>query len=270
MLFGFLYKFFYPFTFKDRIESNQQPCTKKQKKEVSLFFLYKFFYPLAFKDGIESNQQPCTKKQKKEGLVFGDDRITQSVVAKWLGFVWSRQVESLDFNFRCESVKHAVVHLLVPNNLPLPEETENSILTSDVHISGATLVLEDLWILASHFSGSVIINISAPNLSKVSVDARLGQLWFKNVPRLAEACLRISGPRYPMHHFTSTLSCLTSQLHKLILNGPDANKLLGKGFPQLPNLKELLVEHTCLLPVTHVISACPRLQCFFFKVAIYF
>ncbi|KAG6406913.1 hypothetical protein SASPL_134530 [Salvia splendens] len=65
MVFGFLYKFFYPSAFKDEIESNQ-----------------------AFKDEIESNQQPCMKKQKKEGLGFRADRInvvsTSLLSSRWM------------------------------------------------------------------------------------------------------------------------------------------------------------------------------------------
>ncbi|XP_047977145.1 uncharacterized protein LOC125219263 [Salvia hispanica] len=142
-----------------------------------------------------------------------------------------------------------------------------SVLTGDVHISEATPALEDLRIAGCVYLKSAIVNISAPNLSIVCVDARPGHaLRFKNVPRVVEALFNIEGPEYTMQHFTSTLSCLTSQLHKLTLYGPDADKLSGKGFPQLPNLKELILyKHTCLLSLANMISSCPRLQCLTFK-----
>ncbi|KAG6388319.1 hypothetical protein SASPL_149744 [Salvia splendens] len=233
-------------------------------------------------------------------LNFYVNKSAQSAVTKWLGFVWSRQVESLNMNFRCYNVKHAVMledllgqmrpmkYLqnlslimmkvrgedisLFLKNCPFLRKLRiaHSFLTSDVHISGATLALENLWIIGCSFMESVVINIFAPNVFMVCVDARPGKLRFKNVPRLADARLRITGPTYTMDHFTSTLSCLTSQLHRLTLDGRDTDKLLAKGFPQLPNLKELSVELTCLLPVTHVISACPRLHCFIFMVGIHF
>ncbi|XP_047943230.1 F-box/FBD/LRR-repeat protein At4g00160-like [Salvia hispanica] len=238
---------------------------------------------------LESHQALFLKQFR---LHFYANKSAQSVVTKWLGFVWSRQVESLDLNFRCEMLNYQVVledllgemrpmkYLqnlsltlmqlrgedisLFLKNCPFLRKLriEESFLTSDVRISGATLALEDLHISGCIFSESFIINISAPNLSIVSVDARPGQLRFKNVPRLADACFLIQDPSYTMHHFTSALSCLTSQLQKLTLHGAVDN-LLGKGFPRLPNLKELNVgDHTCLLPFTYVISACPRLQCF--------
>ncbi|XP_047943232.1 F-box/LRR-repeat protein At3g26922-like [Salvia hispanica] len=245
---------------------------------------------------LESHQAPFLEEFR---LHFYVNKSAQSAVAKWLRFVWSRQVESLDLNFRCDKENDLVVledllgemkpmkYLqnlslmmmklrgedvsLFLKNCPLLRKLRiiQSYLTSDVHISVATPALEDLQIALCVFSESVIINISAPNLSIVCVDARPGQLRFKNVPRLADTSFIIEGPSYTMHHFTSTLSCLTSQLHKLTLCGPNVDKLLGKGFPQLPNLKELfLSDRTCLLPLTYVISACPRLQCFTITVGI--
>ena len=50
--------------------------------------------------------------------------------------------------------------------------------------------------------------------------------------------------------------------------------LLREELPYMPNLKELYVvvsrvhAHLCLVPVTSIISACPHLQMFTFKVGI--
>ncbi|KAL1534172.1 hypothetical protein AAHA92_30390 [Salvia divinorum] len=253
---------------------------------------------------LQSHQALSLKRFR---LCFYANKSAQSTIIKWLEFVWSRRVKRLDLNFRCESRRHAVVlqdllgemrpmkYLetlvlklmkvsgedisLFLRNCPFLRRLNiaSSFLTSDVHISGATLALEELWIIKCSLLGYVI-NISAPNLSSVCVDARPGQLWFKNVPRLAVAFFHIISPTFTMHHFASSLSCFTSQLQKLtlyLINYDDDHddhddvliwqKLLGKGFPQLPNLKELRVWHSCLLPVTHVIMACPRLQYFKFK-----
>ncbi|KAG6432516.1 hypothetical protein SASPL_104093 [Salvia splendens] len=250
---------------------------------------------------LESHQALSLKQFR---ISFYVNKSAQSAIIKWLKFVWSRQVKRLDLNFWCDSREHAVVlgdslgemrpmkyleNLSVKmmkisgedislflRNCPFLRKLNitTSFLTSEVHISGATLALEDLQIIGCSLRES--INICAPNLTIVCVDARPGKLWFKNVPRLAVATFEIRSPRYTMHDFASALSCFTSQLHKLTLtlishpNDDDDDvliwqKFLGKGFPQLPNLKELIVNHSCLLPVTHVISACPRLQYFVFK-----
>ncbi|KAL1534171.1 F-box/LRR-repeat protein-like protein [Salvia divinorum] len=144
----------------------------------------------------------------------------------------------------------------------------DSSLTSDVHVCGTTLMLEDLLICRCNIMESVININFAPNLSVVVVDAKPEQLWFENVPRLALANLRIASPRYRMQHFSSAVSCFASYLQTLILYLSYPKKLLRKGFPQMPNLKLLTVrdisayEHGCLLPTTYAISACPRLQRF--------
>ena len=65
--------------------------------------------------------------------------------------------------------------------------------------------------------------------------------------------------------YTYNIICDDSSLVVLIWQ-----KLLTEGFPQLSNLKTLIIadrdfythDNTCLLAATHVISACPRLQIF--------
>ncbi|XP_042009310.1 F-box/LRR-repeat protein At3g26922-like [Salvia splendens] len=229
---------------------------------------------------------------------FYINKSAQSIVAKWLEFVWSRQVKSLDLDLCCVSENNAVVLgdslgemkpmkylqtlyftnikvsgediALFLKNCPILRKLDitDSSLTSDAHVSGTALMLEDLRISRCNIRESVINIDSALNLSIVVVDAKPEQLWFNNVPRLALANLRIASPRYRMQHFLSAVSCFTSQLQKLLLYLTYPKKLLRKGFPQMPNLKVLIIressayEHGCLLPITSVISACPRLQRF--------
>ena len=91
----------------------------------------------------------------------------------------------------------------------------NSSLTSDVHVSGATLALKSLEICRCY--GSDVITISAPSLSIVSVDAAPRKLRFENVPKLVDAKFRLITQGYIVDHFCSMISCLTSQLQKLTL-----------------------------------------------------
>ncbi|XP_041990411.1 F-box/FBD/LRR-repeat protein At3g52680-like [Salvia splendens] len=125
---------------------------------------------------------------KRFRLHFYANKSAQSVVTKWLGFVWSRQVESLDLNFRCDMQNYQVVledllgemrpmkYLqnlslmmmkvrgedisLFLKNCPFLRKLriEESFLTSDVHISGATLALEDLQIEGCVYSESKLYN----------------------------------------------------------------------------------------------------------------
>ncbi|KAL1543674.1 hypothetical protein AAHA92_20616 [Salvia divinorum] len=247
---------------------------------------------------IELHQSLSLKKFK---ICLYINNSAQSVIAKWLEFVWSRHVERLYLNLRCLRPKHRVVlegllgeikptkYLkalslknmkvggedisLLLRNCPLLKELSitSSSLTSDVHVSGATLALKHLRICRCTYKGSVV-NISVPNLSGVNVDARTGKLFFENVPRLVVARFRIQRPKYTMHKLASALSCFTSQLQILILSLFNLEIILGKGFPQMPNLKKLIVanktvyEHGCLLPITYVIAACPRLEKATFKI----
>ncbi|KAL1534801.1 F-box/LRR-repeat protein-like protein [Salvia divinorum] len=112
-----------------------------------------------------------------------------------------------------------------------------SILTSDVHVCGATLVLEYLQLHYCDLTESVI-NISAPNLSEVKIDANPGQLWFNDVPRLVEAKF--------MHHFACEVSCITSQLQKLTISLSYSESFLTNSFPQMPNLKESTIRNSSL------------------------
>ncbi|KAG6408796.1 hypothetical protein SASPL_131819 [Salvia splendens] len=140
----------------------------------------------------------------------------------------------------------------------------SSNLTSDVHVCGQTLMLEYLQLHHCVLSSeSSLINISAPHLSEVKIGASPGQLWFKNVPKLVVATF--------LHHFAFQVSCITSQLHKLTLSVSYTESILANSFPQMPNLKELIIrdsslyKHGYLVGVTSMIKACPRLQKFKFK-----
>ncbi|XP_047983531.1 putative F-box/FBD/LRR-repeat protein At4g13965 [Salvia hispanica] len=216
---------------------------------------------------------------KEFRIQFYINNSAQSTITKWLEFVWSRQVERLKLKFICEnSLKHKLLlgdllgeirpmqHLktlslrslimsgedisLFLKNCPLLRELtiEGSHLTSEVKFCDSTLVLEELRIRKCNIQ-EYFINISAPNLALVSVDARPGQLWIENVPRLVAVNFAIYSARYTMQHFTSA-------------------KLSWNGFPIMPNLKTLhvkessLYEHGCLLSLKSVISACPCLQIF--------
>ncbi|XP_042009308.1 F-box/LRR-repeat protein At1g55660-like [Salvia splendens] len=248
---------------------------------------------------LESHQALFLKEFR---IQFYINSSAQSTITKWLEFVWSRQVERLNLKFICDnSPKHMLVlgdllgeircmqHLktlslrcliisgedisLFLKNCPLLRELniEGSHLTSEVKFCDSTLVLEELRIRKCNIRES-FINISAPNLALVSVDARPGQLWFENVPRLVDVNFAIYSARYTMQHFTSAVSCITSQLEKLTFSlYLYPKKLSWNGFPIMPNLKELVVkesslyEHGCLLPLKSVISACPCLQNFKFE-----
>ncbi|KAG6419227.1 hypothetical protein SASPL_121443 [Salvia splendens] len=178
-------------------------------------------------------------------------------------------------------------------NCPLLRELNitRSSFTSHVHLSGD---LEILRIRGCTF-GKFVIEISAPRLYEVVAnayevvsDAKPGALRFKNVPRLAIASLVMGNLRYNVPNFASTVSCFTSNLQKLILSlplskpkvdGVDDGSLVvlnlqilsREGLPYMPNLKELYVvvsrfhAHHCLVPVTSITSACPRLQMFTFE-----
>ncbi|KAL1534206.1 F-box/LRR-repeat protein-like protein [Salvia divinorum] len=244
---------------------------------------------------LESHQALFLKEFR---LQFYINSSAQSTITKWLEFVWSRQVERLNLKFICYSPKHMVVlgdlvgemrpmqHLkilslrslmisgedisLFLRNCPLLRELniEGSHLTSEVNVCDSTLVLENLRIRKCNIRES-FINISAPNLAVVSVDARPGQLWFENVPSLISANFAIDSSRYTMQHFASAVCCITSQLQKLMFSlYIYPKKLSWNGFPKMPNLKKLYVkesslyEHECLLPLKSVISACPCLQKF--------
>ncbi|XP_057772291.1 uncharacterized protein LOC130991872 [Salvia miltiorrhiza] len=242
---------------------------------------------------IESHQALCLKKFS---MSFYVNESGKSAVAKWLEFVWSTQVECLILSFRCSRPRSMVVlkellgemrpmnYLkklflgtmrvsgedisLFLRNCPLLMELDiRSVLTSDVHVCGATLELKKLRIRCRTETS---IKISAPNLISVMVDANRRKLFLENVPKLVSAVFRIQSPKYRAKHLASAASCIISQLQTLTLNlfYPE---FLANGFPhQMPNLKELTLidkgvyEHGCLLPVKALISASPRLQKFTF------
>ncbi|XP_042053566.1 putative F-box/LRR-repeat protein At4g15060 isoform X2 [Salvia splendens] len=148
--------------------------------------------------------------------------------------------------------------------------------TSDVHVFGDLEILRIRGCIFRKFA----IEISAPHLYEVVADsyelisdAKTGALRFKNVPRLAIASLEIGNLRYNAANFASAVSCFTSHLQKLILFIPSSKHkiFLRERLPHMPNLKELYVVvscyhvHHCIVPVTSIISACPRLQMFTFK-----
>ena len=201
---------------------------------------------------LKSHQATFVKRFK---ICFYVNKSAQSTFTKWLEFVWSRQVKKLDLDLCCWSKEHAVVlgdsvggmrpmkYLetlslssltisgedisLFLKNCPVLRKLRitKSSLTSDVHVVGTTLMLEEFQISLCDINESVI-NISAPNLSIVIVDARPEQLWFENVPRLIVASLGIENLSYIMHHFPSAVSCFTSQLKILILYLSYPNKVM--------------------------------------------
>ncbi|KAG6406866.1 hypothetical protein SASPL_134478 [Salvia splendens] len=207
------------------------------------------------------------------------NKSAQSTVTKWLEFVGSRQVERLELDFLCLSEKHGVelgdlrpmkylktmclrslkvsgedISLFL-RNCPLLRKLfiTKASLTSDVHVSGATLALKHLQIRRRN-GRDFNITISAPNLSIVFIDAGRGQLRFENVPKLVVTIFRIR-TRITMNNFFSTISCLASQLQSLNLS-TSRYEILRKGFPQLSQLKTLIIQdkgkldHTSLLAAT--------------------
>ncbi|XP_042016104.1 F-box/LRR-repeat protein At3g26922-like [Salvia splendens] len=239
---------------------------------------------------------------KKFEICVYVDKSVQRLVTKWLKFVWSRNVEILNLNFICSDPEYRVVlgaslvqtrptkylkTLSLENikvggedislfliNCPLLSELniKSSSVTSDLHVCGATLALKLLRIWECVYNNGSVVNISAPNLSQVDVDERIGKLLIENVPRLVVASFNIEGQKYTVHKFASAVHCFTSNLNTLILYLLYPKNILGKGFPQMPNLKELIVidesglfEHDYLLPAPYVIAACPRLQSATFK-----
>ncbi|XP_047978631.1 F-box/LRR-repeat protein At3g26922-like [Salvia hispanica] len=213
---------------------------------------------------LESHQAPCLKQFR---ICFYINKSAQSTITKWLEFVWSRQVERLELSFSCLRQKQAVVledmlgemrpmkHLrelclinmkvssgdisLFLRNCPLLKKLtiRCSTLTSDVYLCGTTLMLEYLQLHYCILNES-IINISAPYLSEVKIDAYPGQLWFKNVPKLVVATF--------MHHFAFEVCCITSQHQKLTLSLSYTENIVANSFPQMPNLKELIIRDSSL------------------------
>lgn len=83
----------------------------------------------------------------------------------------------------------------------------------DVH--AYTIVIEGFEISGCSLKEKVV-RISAPNLSIAAVDAKPGEIWFENVPKLAEASFGIRCRIYrTMQRFASAVSCFTLQLQKL-------------------------------------------------------
>lgn len=180
-----------------------------------------------------------------------------STVTKWLEFVFSRQVENLALSFQCPMQYRPVslTQLLRDGNIyrgapqhqvffkslkmlslcylilsgedielfisscPLLEglNVRSGHLTSDVEVSGTSLVLKYLDIL--HNTGDASIKVSAPKLIRLAVDDQSDQLLLKNNPKLVGLSFTYSSPSTDLvQHFASAVSCCISQLKFLKLN----------------------------------------------------
>ncbi|KAL1534173.1 F-box/LRR-repeat protein-like protein [Salvia divinorum] len=199
---------------------------------------------------LESHQALFLKEFR---IQFYINSSAQSTITKWLKFVWSRQVERLDLKFICYSPKHTVVlGDLVGEMRPMKHLKTLSLRSLKVSGEDISLFLRNCPLLRE-------LNIEASTLTS---DVHLVSMQDRGN----------YGSRYIKLHFASAVSCITSQLQKLILSlALYPKKLLLGGFPEMPNLKELVVkdsslyEHGCLLPLTSAISACPCLQEFMFE-----
>lgn len=178
------------------------------------------------------------------------DKSAHSRVAKWLDFVFSRQVETLKLDLLCDqpfdrlefsellresrvsmlffrSLKRLClehlklsgedVGIFLSNCPSLTHLTINSAnFTSDVEIRGTgDLGLRYLDLLYCWSGNSIKIN--APNLVYVLVDQQYGKLVFENVPKLERLRFRIENPFYVKRHFARVTSCFISKLQTLTL-----------------------------------------------------
>ncbi|KAL6529157.1 hypothetical protein OROGR_014780 [Orobanche gracilis] len=227
---------------------------------------------------LQSHKAPSLKEFKISLYV---SKSALFVVAKWLEFVFSREVVWLELDFLCEVAMHMValdelfrdeniygcpqdviafkslkrlclkcvkvggeVIRLFLRNCPLLEQLfiRKAVLTSEVEVCGTTLRLKHLDVCSC--TGESSVKVSAPNLTWLRLDATSQKLSLENIPKLIRGDYTCTSPSpdYSKHFASAVFSCI-SQLRILNLNLLYPKVFLANAFPRMPKLKKLIVRY---------------------------